>query len=304
MTTTRNNGIYVEIPMQVSLDALWEHTQNPALHEQWDLRFTDIEYLPKTDETEPQRFLYQTRIGFGLNIAGEGESVGTRHKESGESTSALKFWSDMPISLISKGSGYWKYIPEADHIRFITWYDYDVRFGTLGHWFDQLLFRPLMGWATAWSFDALRLWLERGISPRLSRQQGLIHLLIQLSLAFLWIYQGLVPKILFPNTGELDILIASGVFPGREPLVVALIGLAQIIFGLLFLFLPTNKRLHQLNIISILFLGIGALISQPDIYLAPFNPATLNLAMITLSAISLINNRHLPTARNCLRNGK
>src|SRR6266480_3729964 len=60
-------GIYVEIPIRASIDELWEKTQNPQLHQRWDLRFTQIEYLPRQGD-EPQRFLYRTRIGFGLKI--------------------------------------------------------------------------------------------------------------------------------------------------------------------------------------------------------------------------------------------
>src|SRR5215218_7514425 len=69
--------IYVETTIRTNVDELWERTQDPALHQRWDLRFTTIEFLPKRDEDDPQRFLYETRIRFGLRIAGEGESVGS-----------------------------------------------------------------------------------------------------------------------------------------------------------------------------------------------------------------------------------
>ena len=68
-------GVYVEILVRAPMDALWDHTQTPALHERWDLRFSRIEYLPKGREAEPQRFRYATRIGFGLDVSGEGETV-------------------------------------------------------------------------------------------------------------------------------------------------------------------------------------------------------------------------------------
>jgi hypothetical protein len=44
-------------------------------------------------------------------------------------------------------------IPTAEGIRFLTRYDYRTRFGPFGMLFDRLIFRPLIGWATAWSFD-------------------------------------------------------------------------------------------------------------------------------------------------------
>jgi hypothetical protein len=159
--------IYVEIFIRGSLDDLWHNTQTPDLHERWDLRFSRITYLPRPDEQQPQRFRYSTRIGFGLEIAGYGETTGSRTTAGGR-TSALTFGSDDPRSLIRRGSGYWKYIPEPDGVRFITGYDYQTRFGAPGRVFDRFVFRPLMGWATAWSFDRLRLWIEQGIAPELS----------------------------------------------------------------------------------------------------------------------------------------
>ena len=150
-------SIYIEILVRAPMDALWAHTQTPALHERWDLRFSKIDYLPKTNETEPQRFRYATRIGLGLEIAGEGESVGEGELPNGSRSSALKFSSADPRSIIREGSGYWKYVPTTDGIRFLTWYDYRTRFGVVGALCDGLVFRPLIGWATAWSFDRLRL---------------------------------------------------------------------------------------------------------------------------------------------------
>jgi hypothetical protein len=116
-------------------------------------------------QTAPQQFLYSTRIGFGLGIEGCGESVGTREK-NGERTSALRYWSDDWKSLIREGSGYWKYVPLERGVRFLTRYDYTTRFGPAGAVFDRVVFRPLLGWATAWSFDCLRLSLERGMPAR------------------------------------------------------------------------------------------------------------------------------------------
>src|SRR6516164_3576795 len=98
-------GLYVEIPIASRMDELWEKTQNPRLHQRWDLRFTEIEYLPREDQ-QPQRFLYRTRIGFGITIDGAGGSTGTKDGNCGSRTSSLKFWSDDPKSLIKVGSGY------------------------------------------------------------------------------------------------------------------------------------------------------------------------------------------------------
>lgn len=158
-----SRGIYVEIAVRAPLEEVWRLTQDPTVHQRWDLRFATIDYLPRV-AGEPQRFLYITRLGFGLGIAGEGETVGT-HESATQRTSALRFGSDSPLSLIREGSGYWKYIEREHDVLFFTWYDYKVRCGWLGTCIDRAVFRRLIGWATAWSFDRLRLWAERGAPP-------------------------------------------------------------------------------------------------------------------------------------------
>jgi hypothetical protein len=163
--------IYVEILIRAPIGEVWAKTQEPGQHERWDLRFSRITYLPRQSEHEPQRFLYSTRIGFGLVISGEGETVGETATSDGSRTSALRFWSADSRSLILAGSGYWKYIEVPGGVRFITGYDYRTRFGLPGRAFDRVVFRPLLGWATAWSFDRLRLWLERGVEPEVSRRR-------------------------------------------------------------------------------------------------------------------------------------
>ena len=115
------------------------------------MRFTSVEYI-KSADGQPQRFLYETRIGFGLAIRGFGETVGESIRETGQRTSKFSFWSNDSRSLIERGSGYWRYVPTSDGVLFSTYYDY----ATLGKAID-VIFRPPIGWATARSFDCLTL---------------------------------------------------------------------------------------------------------------------------------------------------
>lgn len=166
-------GLYVETRIRGDLDTLWRRTQDPRLHQRWDLRFTEIDYLPRPDPAAPQRFRYATRVLPGLAVSGTGVSAGDRHRQDGTSTSALRFSSPHPLSLLAEGRGYWRYVPGATGIRFLTGYDYTPRWGSLGRFVDRVAVRPLMGWATAWSFDRLRLWCERGVSPERARRHAL-----------------------------------------------------------------------------------------------------------------------------------
>lgn len=163
--------LYIEARIRAGLERIWERTQDPAQHQRWDLRFTRIRYLERRED-EPQRFTYAVRI-LGFTVAGTGVSAGERHCPDGTRTSALRFSSAHPLSLIAAGSGYWRYVPVDGGVRFLTGYDYTPRWGRFGLVTDRFAVRPMMGWGTAWSFDRLRLWCERGITPERSLRNGL-----------------------------------------------------------------------------------------------------------------------------------
>lgn len=159
--------IYVETVVDTTMDAIWAVTQDPAQHQRWDLRFGSIRYLPRVAD-EPQRFHYALRIAPWRIVAGTGVSAGERRRPDGMCTSALRFASPDPLSLIRRGAGWWRYIPDGDKIRFSTGFDYEPGWSWLGAPVDRMVFRRLVGWLTACSFDRLRLWLEHGVSPERS----------------------------------------------------------------------------------------------------------------------------------------
>lgn len=294
-------SIYVEIPIRGSIDELWRLTQTPDQHVRWDLRFTDIEYLPRPDETQPQQFLYATRIGFGLAIKGKGETVGQHDGKNGEKTSALKFWSDDPKSLIREGAGYWRYVPTGDHIRFFTSYDYRVRFGAVGRFFDRIVFRPLLGWATAWSFDRLRLWVEKGIDPALSMHRSLMHLIARIAIAFVWLYQGAVPKLLHQHPDELAMIQQAGIAATSAPMALQVVGSCEVAFGLVMLVFFRQRWHFILTFLLMIAATIGVTLHSSHYLAAAFNPISLNLLMMALALVGYVSSKDLPTARHCLR---
>jgi hypothetical protein len=296
--------IYVQIDIRSSIERVWCLTQTPDLHQRWDLRFTEISYLPRADASLPQRFLYATRIGFGLNIRGEGESVGSCDSPGGERSSALRFWSQDPKSLIREGSGYWKYIPlgeDGQTIRFLTLYDYEVRFNALGRVLDRLIFRPLIGWATAWSFDRLRLWIEKDIDPAASMRHSVIYLMARITLALVWVYQGVVPKLILRHPGELGMLRALGLSDAATRGICIGIGGAEVGIGLMLVVAWRFRWPLWLTLLAMPAALLAVAIKSPEFLGAPFNPVSLNLAVFALAAIALLIARDLPSASHCVR---
>lgn len=295
--------IYVEILIRGSLDELWKRTQTPDLHELWDLRFSKIMYLPRISQAELQKFNYMTRIGFGLQICGEGESVGSFESER-QRSSALRFWSDDPKSLIREGSGYWKYISPDENgtaNRFLTLYDYDVRFGWLGRQVDRWIFRPLIGWATAWSFDRLRLWIEDGISPATSARCGVVYLIARLALASGWLYQGVVPKLLLRHPEELAMIRSAGLSQSGTVTACLMIGVVEVVIGLLLVLAWQSRVLLWFTLAAMPLALLSVAIATPQVLGAPFNPVTLNLSFFSLALIALLLGPYAPSAGRCLR---
>ena len=294
-------SIYVETLIRATVEKVWKLTQTPELHERWDLRFSHIEYLPRDSATEPQRFRYTTRIGFGLEVKGEGESVGERNLADGSRSSALKFSSTDPRSIILEGSGYWKYVPSAEGTRFITWYEYRTRFGTFGRLFDRCIFQPLMGWATAWSFDRLRLWLETDLNPKDAAQQAFVHGIARAALAFVFIYHGLVPKLLHPHADEIVMLRAAGLTADKIAGALTLLGLAEVFLGLCFLIFPFHRWPISIALGVVLMATIAVSVSAPQYLLAAFNPISLNLSVASLAVIDVVAITRTPSAGRCRR---
>jgi len=290
-------GIYVEIQIRGDIEEVWRQSQRPELHEPWDLRFTKIQYLPRASEAEPQRFNYTTRIGFGLQIVGQGESTGTREEATGLRTSALKFWSADSKSLIEEGSGYWQYIPTENGVRFLTWYDYRTRFGAIGRLLDTVLFRPLLGWATAWSFDRLRLQIDRGLEPKVALRLSAIHACSRLAIAIIWLWQGLLPKLLFNDADERAMIAASHLSTALVPMM----GLFEIAIAACAILSWRRRSFFLLNIVAMVVALANVAIMSPSYLVAAFNPVTLNLAMIALSFVGYVAAAEIPSASRCLR---
>lgn len=110
--------------------------------------------------------------------------------------------------------------------------------------------------------------------------------LCQLMLAALWIYQGLVPKLIFQVQDEQYVWQTLNIPMTYIHWMISLSGIIEIIFGSLFL-LTTHKHVHWLNILGLIGLFIFVLFIYPNRIYQAFNPVVMNSAMISLSVIAL-----------------
>ncbi|MBF0586164.1 DoxX-like family protein [Prosthecochloris sp. N3] len=119
--------------------------------------------------------------------------------------------------------------------------------------------------------------LYRGESP--------VLLVSRFALAFSWIYQGAVPKIACQSPGEIELIGHVLTVYEFACQAVTFMGYAEILFGVVLL-LTRRGWVFILNSVILLSLLLYVAVFQPDLFALPFNPLTLNTALIGLSVIA------------------
>lgn len=112
------------------------------------------------------------------------------------------------------------------------------------------------------------------------------------TIAFIWLYQGLVPKLLQPHHDELAMNMSLGMSEASAILVAYVGGSLEILLGILVLVFYKQVWSFLVTIIAMLGLFIFTAIYAPVFMIAAFNSTTINLSMTALSAIALICLNH------------
>lgn len=296
---THADSLYAGIQIQSPVAEVWRLIQTPHLHERWDLRFAGHAGRAGPDETQPRRSRPAARWGFGLTIENEAESGDVQ--PGGGRALNYKFGSDDPGAFVCQGTGRWRCTPVSGAALLETSYDYDVRFGAAGRLFDRLVFRPLLGWATAWCFDRLRLWIEREVDPATALKWSIVHAVARLTAAFVWLYHGLVPKLLLHHPDELRQFLDSGLAPDSAYTMVSIAGWAEIAIAIVMLAFWRSRWPFVLTAVLMILALAGVASSSPVFLVAAFNPVTLNGLMTAIALIGCLSVADLPSARRCRR---
>lgn len=126
------------------------------------------------------------------------------------------------------------------------------------------------------------------IEPRLQQ----IALLARVALALLFVWHGLVPKILWLSPDEVAMIQAHG-FRAVEP-IAQLAGLGEIALGLLLVLL--RRQRWPLLLAAALLLGLLLDVAwfSPHLLLQAFNPLSTNLAGLALCLLAWLAEKPLP----------
>lgn len=112
------------------------------------------------------------------------------------------------------------------------------------------------------------------------------YALSRLAIVFIWLYHGLIPKLLFRDTTELD-LIEKGPWLHSPQTTMLIAGIAEVVLGLVVFIYWRQRWPVFISIVAFGILLAGAVTISPEHAIHAFNPVTLSGSAIFFCLINL-----------------
>lgn len=122
------------------------------------------------------------------------------------------------------------------------------------------------------------------------------YALCRLSVAFVWLYHGLVPKLLGPHKDELAMNMSVGLSIEHAELLAKVGGVSEILFSVAVVLFWTQRWPLVVTAVGMIILLIFSLLAVPNLAMGAFNPVTTNLCVLILSLVALRQMENLPEA--------
>ena len=129
--------------------------------------------------------------------------------------------------------------------------------------------------------------LVRGDAGPVQRLSA-VHAVARVTTAIVFLWHGLVPKLLYRHPDELELLRDSGLSASTAARMVMIVGVAEVVFGLALLAAWRVRALLLLAAGAMLAITPGILVGSPRFIPAAFTPVTLNLCVAALGIIGWI----------------
>ena len=120
------------------------------------------------------------------------------------------------------------------------------------------------------------------------RTNDFIHQICRYTVGGIWLYQGLVPKLLGPHVDEIALSQALGIPSELQAALSRLIGAGEMAFGILLIVLHECAWPQWLSAIVTALLLAFVTLYAPAYLAGAFNPVVMNVASIALSVIALL----------------
>lgn len=118
-----------------------------------------------------------------------------------------------------------------------------------------------------------------------------INLVSRLLLGFLFIYHGLVPKILWLSATEIHLVNTSGLgIPAQIASPIA--GIGEVILGGIIIFLNKTNLPIYIAALALLLLLLLVGFTSPEYLIEAFNPVTTNILGLGLCYLAIFSSNH------------
>jgi hypothetical protein len=131
-----------------------------------------------------------------------------------------------------------------------------------------------------------RAWSDGDAGP--AARLAAVHAVARVTLAFVFLWHGLVPKLIYRHPDELALLRDSGLSASAASRVVTIVGIAEVVYGLALLALWRVRALFLPTAVAMVVITPGILINSPRFIPAAFTPVTLNLCVAVLAIVGWI----------------
>ncbi|MBT9099618.1 DoxX-like family protein [Methylovulum psychrotolerans] len=112
------------------------------------------------------------------------------------------------------------------------------------------------------------------------------------SIALVWLYQGLIPKLLGPHHDEIAMGRALGISAEAATALAYIGGGLEMLLGVLVMVFYQRAWPFLLTILAMVSLWVFTALYAPWFMQAAFNPTTANLAVAALAMIALVCLKH------------
>mgnify|MGYP006179165487 CR=1 FL=1 len=112
------------------------------------------------------------------------------------------------------------------------------------------------------------------------------YAIARITVAFVWLYHGLVPKLLGPDADEMAMNMAAGFNNDQATKIAYLGGAGEILFGLVLLVFWKHRWPLVVSAFSMVALLVFVIAFQPNLTTAAFNPVTTNISVFALSILA------------------
>jgi hypothetical protein len=130
---------------------------------------------------------------------------------------------------------------------------------------------------------------------------SVVHAVGRVTLAVIFLYQGLIPKIVYRHPSEIRMLTDAGLEMTTADRALAAIGVAEVALGVVLL-IAWHARSPLVVILALMAFALAALpVTSPWALVGAFNPVALNAAVAALAFITWQTSRDLPSAAHCRR---